>query len=285
MIANHKYYETARQAYRNISFFPEKSAESECSYFDAVMTEFESDPDVQCKFEKLFSKYLAAKSRCLSSAITGPARFPVARAEKANNCAEHAAKEMMDCIDRLRKAKAKEAYYTKHPEARPISSGDGDAIERLEDKLKSLKKSQETMKAVNGAIRAKDMGKVVEILGEAHAALILKPDFAGRIGFAPYALRNNLAEIKRVEMRIKAIKARKATTPKDITINGVRVVENTEEMRLQVFFNGKPARDMIDKLKRNAFKWSPHNMAWQRQLTNNAIDAFNHSILPAIKSL
>ena len=70
---------------------------------------------------------------------------------------------------------------------------------------------------------------------------------------------------------------------KDIVINGVRCLENTEAMRLQLFFEGKPAREIITLLKSHAFKWSPSNMAWQRQLTNNAIYAFNHWILPVLK--
>lgn len=53
-------------------------------------------------------------------------------------------------------------------------------------------------------------------------------------------------------------------------INGVRVVKNHIDQRLQLFFDGKPAPEMISKLKAHAFKWSPRNMAWQRILTINA---------------
>jgi hypothetical protein len=41
--------------------------------------------------------------------------------------------------------------------------------------------------------------------------------------------------------------------------------------------------ETIALLKSHAFKWSPSNMVWQRQLTNNAIYAFNHWILPELK--
>lgn len=58
---------------------------------------------------------------------------------------------------------------------------------------------------------------------------------------------------------------------KEYQINGVRILHNTEENRLQLFFDGKPEQEMITKLKSRGFKWSPRNKAWQRQLTPNAI--------------
>lgn len=58
---------------------------------------------------------------------------------------------------------------------------------------------------------------------------------------------------------------------KEYTIAGVLVRHNVEENRLQLIFDGKPSLDMISKLKKNGYKWSPRNKAWQRQLTPNAV--------------
>lgn len=58
---------------------------------------------------------------------------------------------------------------------------------------------------------------------------------------------------------------------REYEISGVRILQNTEENRLQIFFDGKPEREMIDTLKSRGFKWSPRNQCWQRQLTNNAV--------------
>ena len=41
-------------------------------------------------------------------------------------------------------------------------------------------------------------------------------------------------------------------------------------MRIQLFFEGKPEPEVRDVLKGEAFKWSPRNGCWQRQLTDNA---------------
>lgn len=54
-----------------------------------------------------------------------------------------------------------------------------------------------------------------------------------------------------------------------------KVVENTEIMRLQIIFDGKPEPEVRDILKKNGFRWSPKNSCWQRQLTNNARYSLN----------
>ena len=131
-----------------------------------------------------------------------------------------------------------------------------------------------------------DLVALAAITGsEKSAESLLKPDYCGRIGFAPFELTNNNAKIKATRERIVELEKRKATTPQELTINGVRVLENTEAMRLQLFFNGKPAPDVIALLKSHAFKWSPSNMAWQRQLTSNAIYSFKTWIKPALKGV
>ena len=285
MTNTHKHYEAARRAYAWTSFHPEKRAISECAYFDEVCAEFAQTPEVVAKFERLFLLSLAAKSRCASSAITGPARFPVEKQRRASEREHKITSEMLAYIDRVRKAIKQEVYYAAHPEARPVMSGDSDAIERLQAKLATLQANQDKMILANKLIRKGDHVALQALLPAMPLEEILNPDCFGGLGFASFKLTNNNAKIKATRERIEELTKRKETTPKDITINGVRVLENTEAMRLQLFFDGKPAKDIITKLKSHGFKWSPSNMAWQRQLTNNAIYAFNNSILPVLKGV
>lgn len=283
----HKFYETAKRAHAWTSFHPDKRAASECAYYDEIMQEFNDSPDVQAKFERLFSLSLAAKSRCASSAITGAARFPVDKQRAASERENKITGEMLAYIERVRAAKKKEAYYAENPEARPIMAGDEDALERLKDKLLKLEAAQERMKAFNKIVRKQpiDRAALIAIAGsEAAADGLLKPDCFGYIGFAPYRLTNNNAKIKATRERLAQLEKSKAKTSQDLTINGVRIVENREVMRLQLFFEGKPERKIITLLKSNAFKWAPSVMAWQRQLTENAIYSFRQSILPAISA-
>lgn len=51
----------------------------------------------------------------------------------------------------------------------------------------------------------------------------------------------------------------------------VRVENDAEDCRVRLYFNGKPSADVRTELKRNGFRWSPSNEAWQRQNTNNGI--------------
>jgi len=283
MLNTHKHYETACRAYVWSSFTPEKRAERECAYFDEICAEFADSPEVVAKFERLFLLSLTAKSRCASSMITGPARFPVEKQRKASEREHKISGEMIAYIDRVRKAKAQEAYYAAHPEARPVMSSDADAIDRLRQKLAMLQANQDKMILANKLIRKGNHAALQALLPGMTLEEILKPDCFGNVGFATFTLSNNRAAIKQVEGRIKEIENRKATMAKDFVVNGVRCLENTEAMRLQLFFDGKPTREMIDLLKRHAFKWSPTNMAWQRQLTNNAVWTFNHHVLPMLK--
>lgn len=176
----HKYYDLAYRAHSGTSFTPEKRALSECAYYDEVCNELkETGKDWAIeKFTKLFEKSLAAKSRCVSSMIVGPARFPVTRMEKLNRWEHNATGAMLAYIDKVRKPK---------PEPR-------------------------------------------------------------------------------TELDYKIPR-------KEYFIGEVRVIQNTEDNRLQLCFPDKPEQELIGKLKSRGFKWSPRNKAWQRQLTPNALRA------------
>jgi len=94
-----------------------------------------------------------------------------------------------------------------------------------------------------------------------------------------FHLSNNLANIKRVEDRIKILQKKEVNAStigadgKDF--EGGKVVLNHEADRLQIIFDEKPQPEKIAELKKCGFKWSPTNTAWQRQLTPNAKWATN----------
>ena len=88
--------------------------------------------------------------------------------------------------------------------------------------------------------------------------------------FATYQLSNNNAEIHRIEGRLKKLRAAKTEGNTESENEYFRIVENTEIMRLQLFFDGKPEAEVRDILKKNGFRWSRKNNCWQRQLTDNA---------------
>jgi hypothetical protein len=75
-----------------------------------------------------------------------------------------------------------------------------------------------------------------------------------------------------------------AGTVEVVLPSGVRIMEDKEAMRLKIFFTcGKPSQEVIDLLKKHAFKWAPSTGVWQRQLTDKARSAFETDIKPVIQ--
>lgn len=176
----------------------------------------------------------------------------------------------------------KAEYYKSKAEAAANNTSiyleDEDAVERLTEKLEGLKRSQEIMKAVNKIVRDKKKTREEKIeaikangLSERQAEEVMTPNCMGYIGFASFSLTNNNANIHRVEDQLKRAIALRETETTEETINGVRVVRNTEENRLQLFFKGKPDEETRNKLKHNGFRWSPFNGCWQSYLNNYQI--------------
>ena len=201
--------------------------------------------------------------------ISGPANFPVRKKEKQNAAWDRNRKEWNEIQEIMQKIE--NIRYGKEI----IKSGDEDAVEKLERKLDELKAAQEKMKAANRAIRMKDSEKgdaKLKELGFSDAQIkeLREPDYCGRVGFPDYALQNNNANIHRTEDRLKSLKATKERGTQETECKFFKVVKNTEIMRLQLIFDGKPDPEVRDILKGNGFKWAPSQSAWQRKLTGNA---------------
>lgn len=285
----HKHYDSAYRAYYNTSFLPERRADSECKYFDETneeLKEIGADERAFDKFENLFLSSLRAKSNCMSSMITGPANFPVARMEKANNGERRATQEMYDFIDKVKKAIDK----VNNPSTN-IKSDDKDAIKKLKARLMELEKLQEKMKASNKIARDEKENKIerlVEVLGSREdAEKILKPSCYGTIGFESFTLTNNNSKIKRTKGRITQLEAQadKKTTETRFNHYNLTIIQNAEAERVQFFFDCKPEREIIDLMKENGFKWSRNNNCWQRLWNGNCMYSVNSYILPGLRKI
>ena len=252
---------------------------------DAIAEERPGDAERAYGLAERYAKRLAdnmnAESRigciCPSVMISGPANFSVRKKEKQNVAWDRNRKEWNEIQEILQKIE--NIRYGKEI----IKSGDEDAVEKLERKLDELKAAQEKMKAANRAIRMKDSEKgdaKLKELGFSDAQIkeLREPDFCGRVGFPDYALQNNNANIHRTEDRLKSLIAIKEKGTQKTECKFFKVVKNTEIMRLQLIFDGKPDPKVRDILKGNGFKWAPSQSAWQRQLTGNAEYALQNVI-------
>lgn len=227
--------------------------------------------DLYCRklAENMNAKY-AIDARCPSILVSGGGNFPVRKKEKQNAARDRNLEEwnyIQGLLDKIRGVGTG-----------GISSDDPQAVEKLEAKLATLEKHQETMKAANAAIRMKDPVKRDAKLADLgytpeQITQLIEPDFCGRIGYPAYALQNNNANIRRIRGRIEELKKRSESTLKGWEFDRGRVVVNTTENRLQIIFDGKPDADIRTELKSEGFRWAPSQGAWQRQLTDNAMRA------------
>lgn len=220
------------------------------------------------KMAEYFNKDFRIGCMCPSVMISGAGNFPVRKKEKQIQAWENNHKFFNEVQEILEKMKS--ILYGNDM----ILSGDENAIEKLEKKLENLKSNQEKMKSANKMLRLKDTEKGDNLLKdmgytEEQIKDLRTPD-CGRVGYPDYLLRNNNANIRRLEGRLKNLKATKEKGTSETENQFFRIVENTELMRLQLFFEDKPDQKVRNILKSNGFKWAPSSSAWQRQLTGNA---------------
>lgn len=210
--------------------------------------------------------------QCPSVMITGASNFPVAKKERQNKAREKLYKEMADTQE----------YYERKISgvgmgSAIIKSGDETAVEQLQAKVAELEEKQRFMKAANAHWRKhKTMAHFEGITEE--AAVKMDEDIKDDLWQCPYptyALTNNNQGLKRYKDRLASLEKVKAQENTELETETHKVVRNTEIMRLQLFFDGKPESDTRTLLKQNGFKWAPSQNAWQRQLTNNAMLAYN----------
>ena len=284
--------ETARRAHAWNSFNPERAGAYErMSYsehlqsvkkelFDLAKTE-EQKNIAEHEFEryrqgykKRFLERLSATGKTLSSAVTGPAKFPTRRNQKALN-SEHS---KMEAVQKYSEKALRAAKKAIAPNRFAVSSDQENALELLQEKLDQAIESQETMKAANKIVKSKKLSKeeklkkLVEIKGisEKSAKELFEPDYGGRIGFPSYSLTNNNANIRRLKARIEELSIKKSQETKEFKFDGGEIVDNVEDNRLQIFFDEKPDKELRSKLKKRGFKWAPSKKAWQRM---RSIDA------------
>ncbi|ARR51936.1 DUF3560 domain-containing protein [Photobacterium damselae] len=173
-----------------------------------------------------------------------------------------------------------------------IASDDPEAIQKLKNKLESLEKAQEMMKAANKIVKSQHMSQedkidyLIQTLSLTHsqASEILKPDFCGRVGFASYQLSNNNANIRQTRERLNQLEVMHNQEPLngEGEIEGLKWTLYEEEGRIKFSFDDKPSDEVRSQLKLNGFKWSRYGKAWVRKLTPNAILS-THNILKTWK--
>ncbi|MCC6874296.1 MAG: DUF3560 domain-containing protein [Sandaracinaceae bacterium] len=169
-----------------------------------------------------------------------------------------------------------------------VSSDDPDAMEKLAEKLASLERDRDRMKAINAAFKRGGWPAVLDRqLVSAAQVERLERDMTfvpggTELPFPSYVFTNTSAEIRRVRLRLAELRAGPPTF-EPIEGPGWRIEARPEINRVAVELDKKPAPDVIAKFKRGGWRWSPREGAWLRHLNQAGLSAAEQVIqfLPA----
>jgi hypothetical protein len=265
-----------RYAWHATSFDPEKRFQSFKLNVLATISEIKSFcNDKNYDSEWIVNKvadcaidYLSAQSQCMSSAITGPANFPVAKNESRMSSRENKYDKYIYYASNYEKILTKK-HTPKETEE--------DKITKWTKQVEKAKQFQDLAKRTNVLIRKHKLTNLADcgLFEELKEIFIKEPLIEDclktnmKINYpfiiAGYTLTNNLANIKRLEGQLKAIeRTKEANQETSFNFDFVKVEHDNDELRWNLFFNGKPEEDTRKELKRNGFKWSPKRGAWTR---------------------
>jgi hypothetical protein len=250
------------------------------------------------KFAEYINKDNEISCRCPSVMIAGPANFPTRKKEKQVAAWDANRKNYISLDD---------ARYKLHYillEDHPISGSDPEAIEKLTKKLERLEANyaavkeefQKAQKEFNAELKAGIITKTQHYYGcripegfteadrnnpemikclsdwekRAMVGTVYIKD--GQTVDKPalgYRSSNMSQERTRILKRIEELKRLQEAPATEESGEGWNLYEDNEAGRICFEFDGKPEQEIINELKHNGFKWSPRNMRWQRQNTDN----------------
>lgn len=216
-----------------------------------------------------YNESFRIEAMCPSILVSGGSNFHVAKKEKQNSRRDSHYEKwnyIQKLLDRISSCGTD-----------AIKSNDERAIEKLELKIERLTEEQEMMKAVNAYYRKNKTldgcPELTEEEAERAKEEMEKWNFEDK-PFASWTLQNKNANIRRLKERLEKLKAVKAAGTQEHSedetgLDGLKIVENAEAMRIQLIFDDKPDEETRSILKHWGFKWSPRFTAWQRLLNEN----------------
>lgn len=151
-----------------------------------------------------------------------------------------------------------------------VSSDDPEAIDKLQKELAERKTRQDRMTRTNALVRRKDAAGLADMgLSAAAVASLLKLDETGKAGYPAYTIRNNGAQIRRIEARIRELERAGEQKDREEEGNGYTYREDVAENRVMLAFPSKPSAAVHKMLKSHGFQYSYTRDAYVRKLNAN----------------
>lgn len=214
-------------------------------------------------------------TRVPSVLIAGPSNFPVRKKQKQvaawDKNQEFYNEKVAPVLSKL-----------EYPSRQGIKSSDSDALQKLKDKLERMERNQELMKRANADFTkaVKEKKTVGEFLQQvSYLSDEMKKEAMYGIKswhgkpFPPFQLQNANQEMRRLKQRIADISKVKEEGSGEVEKyknDHFTVERDTDIMRYKLIFDGVPAKEVRDVIKKNGAHWSPHYVAWLLPLTGTS---------------
>ena len=286
-------YDMAYRAYSGISFDPEKRAAQEQKDYVASMQDMYEKLSALAKtpeqkaemwkqlqnykegYLKYEEKYLSAKSRTLSSMITGSSNFPVERNRKAMDTEQKRLQEFLDW-DKKNEARALKAVKNAAPQEYIDAERQNSIKKTIDDRLAtiiSIDKGINTyttrqliVNNLSGFI--KRMAKNGQADDVKFALQHIK-DIQEGLEKPIFSPKNSIWELENTVQPKEDLSNKETQTIAEY--KGVKIDNNYSLERVQLRFDEKPSDEIRAKLKSRGFRWSPREGAWQRKNTPEGI--------------
>jgi len=274
-------------AFYGTSFDPEKRAKSYLAGCEAdLANDLESIKNATTEevenyisgYKKKYESWMIAKGRCISTMITGPANFPVRRAEKANQSEHNRCNEFSEYREKSIK-RIKKATQARKPESQKVDEAWETIKAVIIDKASTVVEIDTGVNTYSS--RALFTSPIVGLIkrmaknGQAahvERALNLIKELNSQVKKPIISSKAKIWDLLVVAQEKKSdIEALKDKEDKEYLYDGFKVLLSYSDDRLRIVHDEKPDRATIDNIKSHGFKWSRFNTAWQRKLTNNAL--------------
>lgn len=178
-------------------------------------------------------------------------------------------------VDAAREADDLERRAQAAENSTAISSDDPNALVELRAKVARLEARREDMKRTNREWRRGGWDAVSGLDDDQKTKI---KETLARVGrgdgppFAPYQLTNLGGRIRQAKARIVQMETQRAIPSSESEVGDVRIVDNADANRVQLFLPGRPGPDLKTRLKRSGWRWSPSRGCWQRHRSTAALN-------------